>query len=458
MSAPQPSAAIVIGAGPVGLATALLLAGAGHRVTVYEGRSEIPTEQTNSYPIGVNARGQEAFRRIDPALHDRLVRAGAVIEGWRIHAGQRRVAELESGTVLAATRGEVNDLLLEAAREQEAITLITGHRLTAVSIATRQLIFETPSGRATVEAADARVIAADGVRSVARTAMTEQVPGFAPEVSEWGVRFRVLFSQAGATAPGMDPYWHYIFGDKGVYSATLHDQVWTVATTARTGSADEELLLAAEATEENLRRLQDYVRAAAAPTAPLLTRDDYVAYFSRDSFSGAVVRCPFLHVEEWLVLIGDAAHSVLPPTGEGLNSGLEDSYLLVEHLLSGSATPFADYNAHRMPDLTALGEYAWTLMENIKSTDPARRTTNLILRIAGTLGQKVGLKGNQVEQRLFGPDSGLTPYREIFADWIVERNRVYPRLFGLVRGGYALAERLRRHRAPTDAWPSRCGS
>ncbi|WP_409483677.1 FAD-dependent oxidoreductase [Arsenicicoccus dermatophilus] len=112
--------------------------------------------------------------------------------------------------------------------------------------------------------------------------------------------------------------------------------------------------------------------------APLLTYDDYAAYFTRKPFGGAVVICPRLAFDEWLVLLGDAAHSVLHPTGEGVNSGLEDCALLAEHAASGSATWFADYEAGRLPDLHALGEYAWTLRDNIRSTDPARGAATVV--------------------------------------------------------------------------------
>lgn len=438
---------IVIGGGPVGLGAALLLAGAGHRVTVYEGKAEVRTSDANSYPLGVNARGQEAFRRIHPSLHAQLMETGARVEGWRIYAGQRRVAELASGTVVAITRGFLNRVLLEHAEANSSVTIHTGHSLTTVDFAAKQLVFETPSGEElTVDASAARVIAADGVWSHARKAMTEQIDGFVPQVGEWGLRFRVLFSQPGASAPGMDPYWHYIFGEKGVYSATLKDQVWTVSTTAITGTDDEKLLLSEEATPDNLRALRSYVKEYAPLAAPLLTDQDYVDFFSRGSFSGAVVRCPYVNVGEWLVLIGDSAHSVIPPTGEGVNSGLEDCCILVDHLTSGSATPFADYNAHRMPDLAALGEYAWTLMENVNTTDPARKVSTLVLRILGGIGQKVGIKGSQVEDKLFGPSADRTPYREIFAPWIAEQHRLYPKVYAVVHFGVSLADKLHLRR------------
>ena len=53
----------IIGAGPVGLAAALLLAAQDRRVTIHEARDAGSLTDTNSYPSGVNPPGQVRVRR-----------------------------------------------------------------------------------------------------------------------------------------------------------------------------------------------------------------------------------------------------------------------------------------------------------------------------------------------------------------------------------------------------------
>ena len=193
----------IIGAGPVGLAAALLLAAQDRRVTIHEARDAISLTDANSYPIGVNPRGQETLRRIDSRLVEELRAQGELVEGFKIRAGRRMLASLRSGAIVGTTRARLTGILLAAAQQDRRITLSTGHRLEAIDLASRTLQFTGPT---TVEVGNGLVIACDGVWSKTRQAMAEQLADFAPEVNDWGVQFRVLFSAPGAMAPGLDHY------------------------------------------------------------------------------------------------------------------------------------------------------------------------------------------------------------------------------------------------------------
>jgi len=421
----------IIGAGPVGLATALLLAAQDRRVTIHEARDVISLADANSYPIGVNPRGQETLRRIDPRLVEELRAQGELVEGFKIRAGRRMLASLRSGVIIGTTRARLTGILLAAVEQDRRITLSTGHRLEAIDLASRTLQFTGPS---TVEVGNGLVIACDGVWSKTRQSMAEQRADFAPDVSDWGVQFRVLFSAPGAVAPGLDPNWHHIFTGKGIYTATLPDGVWCVAVTAIKGDPAEALLLSREPTEDHINALRRHLRQYAPLVLPLLTRDAYVDFFGRAPFGGAVVRCPRVSHDEWLVLLGDAAHSVIPPTGEGVNSGLEDAMLLADALASGSSMPLREYDEGRVPDLKALGEYACHLKDNVANEDPVRSVSNVGLRILSAVAGLVGQKAGELESRLFGPDAGRMPYRDAIGPWIQFRDRWTPPLRRIATG------------------------
>lgn len=89
-----------------------------------------------------------------------------------------------------------------------------------------------------------------------------------------------------------------------------------------------ELLLSNEPTEKNVKLLRKYLKDTASKVESIFTDDELKRYFTRRTFRGAVIRCNKMNYEEWIVLIGDSAHAVLPPVGEGINSGLEDAVVL----------------------------------------------------------------------------------------------------------------------------------
>mmetsp|Transcript_8021 Transcript_8021/g.11935 ORF Transcript_8021/g.11935 Transcript_8021/m.11935 type:complete len:550 (+) Transcript_8021:46-1695(+) len=71
--------AIVVGAGPSGLATALMLASDPHNfeVTILEAKSSIASfDRSNAYLYNINARGQCFTKRFDQTVHRRLIERG----------------------------------------------------------------------------------------------------------------------------------------------------------------------------------------------------------------------------------------------------------------------------------------------------------------------------------------------------------------------------------------------
>ena len=318
----------IVGGGPVGYATALLLAKDGIRSTVYESRAQVVNVPEESYPIGVNARGLHTLGLIDPSLAAACRDTGKIINAWEIYgSGGRKVADLPSGVVFGTSRARVNLILAEAAVRPEfasLVTVVNNYRLRSVRLATRELVFEerlSGGGRREVVVAtgqNGRVVAADGCNSAVRGAVEQQDDGFACTVTPWKNEFRVIFAPPGASAPLLDETVHYIFA--GFYAATVDkggEQTWTCVMGARDGApqAERALLLSDDASDANVAALRELLQARAPQMASLFGDDELRRFFGRRTFRGALVWCSRAHVGEWLVLLGDAAHSVLPPTG-----------------------------------------------------------------------------------------------------------------------------------------------
>src|SRR5690606_9825934 len=68
------------------------------------------------------------------------------------------------------------------------------------------------------------------------------------------------------------------------------------------------------------------------------------------------VRCSPWNLGERLVLLGDAAHAIVPFHGQGLNCGLEDCRILDALLADGEPEPFRRFSQVRRPDADAIAE------------------------------------------------------------------------------------------------------
>jgi hypothetical protein len=90
---------------------------------------------------------------------------------------------------------------------------------------------------------------------------------------------------------------------------------------AQEGSFINDFLLSNDPSDENVFKLKAYLNERAPRMLAILDDDDYRKFFTRSTFTGAVTKCNRYNVDEFLVLLGDAAHSVIPPTGEGACMG-----------------------------------------------------------------------------------------------------------------------------------------
>jgi kynurenine 3-monooxygenase len=90
---------------------------------------------------------------------------------------------------------------------------------------------------------------------------------------------------------------------------------------------------------------------------PTLVED----YFSNPVGSLVTVRCGPWYLEDKVILLGDAAHAVVPFYGQGMNAAFEDVLVLCELMEAHGAErarAFREFYARRKPDVDALADLA----------------------------------------------------------------------------------------------------
>lgn len=156
----------------------------------------------------------------------------------------------------------------------------------------------------------------------------------------------------------------------------------------------------------------------------------------RRSYKGAVVTTNRLNYHEWMVFLGDSAHSVLPATGEGVNSALEDAEVLVDALLAvgssfsscsksssssdallpidlSNALWFNRFNDMRIKDVKGLSAIACYLNSSDSLRAP-EKISRVVFMIFQAILKSVGIFKFTYEDLTFGPKAvERIPYGDV---------------------------------------------
>ena len=370
MLSPDPTrSAIVVGAGPGGLATAIALRRVGFDVRVYE-REERPGVGGAGLNVAPNA-----MRVLDRlGLAESLIReAGPPPTGAEIRTADGRVlvhidvasiTELLAAPSLAIRRSLLQQVLLSAL---PAGVVVGGRACTSVTHDADLARVEFADGGA--DTADL-VVGADGLRSVVRSALGTGRIRYTGSTS-----WRTLVPAAKATSvplrSGFEAWGDgYRFG-----MGHLGEQVYCFATAPApentTADGDERGAL--------LNIFGDW----AAPVPELIAAFDENALIRTDINE-------LVDVEHWasgrLVVIGDAAHAMTPDLGQGACQALEDGVFLAAALTDAVDIPEAlrafEQRRRRRPE--GIARQARSVSRVVQSTSPLAGLVRRLVRLTPT--------------------------------------------------------------------------
>lgn len=316
----RPDEVAIVGAGLAGCLLACFLARRGHRVTLYERRSDPRTagpERGRSINLAISERGLDALRRI--GLADVAMAEALPMPGRMIHPidGQQEFQPYSAAgdrAINSIGRGALNNALLDAASRGGEIRF--DHRLTALDPRTGEMAFDTPGGK--VQATADVVFGTDGAGSAVRGqllahGLTEEALDFL----DYGYKELTIPPVGGEFA--LDPRALHIWPRRTSMMIALPnpDRSFTCTLFWPTGGTASFASLSSPAAIERHFR-EHYLDAV-----PLLTNlvDDY--QHNPVGLLGTV------HAEPWqfggrVCLLGDAAHAIVPFYGQGANCAFED--------------------------------------------------------------------------------------------------------------------------------------
>jgi kynurenine 3-monooxygenase len=361
--------AVVIGAGPTGAMLAILLARRGYRVAVFEKRPDIRRHSAQggrSINLALMARGVRALEYID-VLGNVTARA-VPIRGRAIHTPSGNIVSQPLGRTTrehlwAVDRNALNAALLDRAESFPNVRVHFDCQLRDVILSAGDVrIFREAENREEVVHADV-ILGADGVSSAVRESLVragsatftvDKIPHGYKELTLPGTFTGNYLPESFHSWPRQS---FMIFGNPnpdGSMTLTLF--------LPNTGEVSFSSLTRPELVRE-------FIAGSFADLVPATSALEADYFKNPIGALGTVRGGPWNHQDK-VLLVGDAAHAIVPFFGQGMNASLEDCVVLDELLDRHSdewGKVMGDFHENRRPNTDAVADLAMYNYEEIQA-------------------------------------------------------------------------------------------
>ena len=360
MNPPAHPTVNIVGAGLAGSLLALLLARRGLFVTLHERRPDprqAQPERGRSINLALAARGMRALEgagvmeRVRPLL---IPMRGRMVHGLSGQTALQPYGQREHEVIWSVGRADLNRVLIEEASRHAGVSVRFNQLCLGADVREDGLRFRDQASGALHEASLTPTIATDGAGSAVRGSLADA--GLVSVHEEWlDHDYKELSVPPASARDALERNALHIWPRGGFMLIALPNTDGSFTATlflARTGAAS----FAALATDEAVAGFFQHQFPDALPLMPNLLAE----FASHPQGQLGTVHATPWHVAGRVLLLGDAAHAIVPFHGQGMNAAFEDCVVLDALVARAAGWPavFAQFEESRRPNAAAIAHMA----------------------------------------------------------------------------------------------------
>lgn len=381
--------ALIVGGGLVGALWAVFLAKRGYVVDVYERRGDMRAAGYSggrSINLAMSHRGWRAVEKA--GILEELRKVAIPMHGRMMHSPTGELTFQQYGkegeAIYSVSRGGLNLELLRIADNFEHVRFHFHQKCNGIDPEQGIAHFEhTLTGELTTVESPL-IFGTDGAFSAVRASLQNR-PRFNYSQSYLDYGYKELSIPPGPEGFRMEAHALHIW-PRGNFMLIALPNMDRSFTCTLFMPFDGEISFESLQTDEQVAAFFNRFFADAVPLMPGLLED----FRENPTSSLATVRCSPWHVADRVLLLGDAAHAIVPFFGQGMNAGFEDCTLLDE-LLTAHGERWEEviprFSRERAPDADAIADLA--LQNFIEMRDLVADPGFLLRkRIAATLAER----------------------------------------------------------------------
>ncbi|MCP3976911.1 MAG: FAD-dependent monooxygenase [bacterium] len=353
----------IVGAGPAGAALAAYLGRAGHNVTVYESRPDlrkVDIDAGRSINLALAARGiavLEELGAMDVVRPLLIPMRGRMIHSLDGAQALQPYGNTPDEVIHSVSRSELNGVLLDAAEASGEVSILFNQRCLGGDLDEGTLRFHDDLTDTEYDVDVDAVFGADGFGSEIRALIQNGNEGN-EQIEPLGHGYKELTLPAGPDGEHViDANALHIWPRGEFMLIALADTGGTFTCTLFAPNEEGPHSLESLTTAESVTELFESQFPDFVPLTPDLA-EQYLEY---PLGRLATLRCTGWHLGDKAVVLGDAAHAIVPFHGQGMNAALESCKVLVaclEEYPDDWNAAFDLFERVRKPNTEAIADMA----------------------------------------------------------------------------------------------------